>query len=226
MDGLVQRIGRGRIVERMAQHQRHREQHRVRIGNTFAGDVRRRAVDRFVHAEAILAQRGGRQQSHRSAQHRRLVGKDVAEQVFRQQHVERTRARQQVHRGRVHQHVLEPYIGKFLAYHPRYHFPPQARGVQHIGLVDMGNVPLALPGELAGLARNPLDFSAGIAAQVLGLVRIAAALAEIDAAGEFTHHQQVHPGKLLRLDRRKPVQSRVRHHRPQVAEQPELRAQP
>ena len=81
----------------MAQHHGGREQHCVRVGEPLAGDVGRRAMDRFVQPESLLVKRGRGQQTHGAAQHGGLVGKDVAKQVFGQQHVKIRRTGQKVH---------------------------------------------------------------------------------------------------------------------------------
>ncbi len=74
----------------------------------------RGAVDGLEQSAACLgAQRGGRQQPQGARQHRRLVGENVAEHVFGDDHVEIARPPQQVHRGRIHQHVLEAHVRKF-----------------------------------------------------------------------------------------------------------------
>ena len=58
------------------------------------------------------------------------------------------------------------------------------------------------------MARRPatrshaLDFVGGVGADVLGLVRGAALLAEVDAAGQFPHHHDVRAGEHLGLERR------------------------
>ena len=109
----------------------------IGIGDALAGDVGRRAVDRFVQPARAVAERGRGQQAERAGQHRGLVGQDVAEHVLGDRHVEVARAADQVHRRRVDQHVLELHVGKLVAHRRASRdLAPQARGLEHVGLVD------------------------------------------------------------------------------------------
>ena len=101
------------------------------------------------------------------------------------------------------------------------HFAPQARGLQHVGLVDRGE-PAAAPRASAQARRiDALDLGDAVFAQVAGGIvgRAALLLAEVDAAGEFAHHDQVDAVQQVRLDRRGAERGRVRLHRAQVGVQ-------
>ena len=65
----------------------------------------------------------------------RLVGKNVAKHILGKQHVEIGGTRQQRHGGGVHQHVRKLYIRITLP-DASDHIPPQARTVEHVGLVN------------------------------------------------------------------------------------------
>ena len=76
-----------------------------------------------------------------------------------------------------------------------YDFPPEPGGLQHIGLVHTHHLLPALPGGGQGGAGDPLDFHNGVTLRVICLraesAGPSAALAEVDAAGEFAHDQQI-----------------------------------
>ncbi len=109
------------------------------LATPCAGDVRRRAVDRFVQAAATVAQRGRRQQAERAGQRGGLVGEDVAEQVLGDHHVVAVRLGQQQHRHRVDQLVLDRHVG-IVGGDALHRAAPQPRGFQHVGLVDRGDM--------------------------------------------------------------------------------------
>ena len=62
-----------------------------------------------------VAERGARQHPERAGEHRRLVAEDVAEHVLGEDHVELGRARHELHRGVVDEHVLERDVLELLA---------------------------------------------------------------------------------------------------------------
>jgi len=71
-----------------------------------------------AEAVAVGAEAGARQQPEAPRQHAGLVRQDVAEQVLRDDDVERRRPPHEVHRHRVHEHVLERDVRELLARAP------------------------------------------------------------------------------------------------------------
>src|SRR6185295_6726604 len=62
----LQAFGRGTLVERVAQHQRRRQDRRQRIGDALARDVGRGTVDRLVQALAVRIERRRGQHADRA----------------------------------------------------------------------------------------------------------------------------------------------------------------
>ena len=71
------------------------------------------------------------------------------------------------------------------------------------------------------MADHALDFDDAVFAEVAGAVFVALLATEIDAAGQFAHHHQVHALQQVRLDRRRAQAGDVRLHGAQVGEQAE-----
>src|SRR3546814_5856467 len=81
----------------MTQQQRERQDHRQRIGDARARNVRRAAVDRLVQPQLAVAQRCRGEQPDRSDAHRRLIGENIAEQIAGDNDVELARIRSEEH---------------------------------------------------------------------------------------------------------------------------------
>ena len=58
------------------------------------------------------------------------------------------------------------HFGKFRMNDVLGDLAPQARGLEHVGLVDGDDLLAPLHGEPAGDARDALDFAGGVAAQI------------------------------------------------------------
>ncbi len=108
--------------------------------------------------------------------------------------------------------------------------PQQAR-LHDIGLVDLAEPLLPLPRQLEGGAADALDLGLGIdlgvdaAAGAVGQRLDAARVAEIDAAGQLAHDQQVEPGDQLALEARRVGQRLENLRRAQIGEEVHLLAQ-
>jgi hypothetical protein len=126
-----------------------------------------------------------------------------------------------MHGGRIHQHVLEAHVGKFGGHDPLDDRSPQPRGLEHIGLIDRRELAAPRARETGGEAHDAFDFLQGIAAHIDGFGRRARLIAEVDAAGQFAHHHDVHAAQQLRLDGRGVEDRGVRHHGAQIGEQPQ-----
>ena len=152
-------------------------------------------MDGLIQAGGGVADGGGGQQADGAGDHRRLVRQDIAEHVLGDHHIELAGVPDQLHGGVVHQHVLIGHVG-ILFCQAVHHLPPQAGGLQHVGLVHAGDLFIAHPGQLKGAAANALDLHLGIGHAVGGLdapVRglIPLPLAEVHAAGELPDDHQV-----------------------------------
>ena len=209
-------------VEPVAEHHRRREEGRERVGDPLAGDVGGRAVDGLEQARVALGAEAGRgQHPQRPGQHRRLVAEDVAEEVLGDDRVELGGARDELHRGVVDQQVLELDVG-VLGGDPGDHLAPEPRGLEHVGLVDRGDPRRAAVGpgapdrRLEGGAGDPLDLGHRVLAGVVGGVAVAAAVAEVDAAGQLADDEQVGAGDPVLAQRAGADQRRARPHRAQV----------
>ena len=105
-----------------------------RIRDALPCDVRRRAVHRLEQTGAVT-DRGRGQQSQRAGEYRRLVAQNVAEQVLRDDHVERCGIGHQPHRRVVDVKVLQRNV-RVVGRDPGNHVPPELRYLEHVGLVD------------------------------------------------------------------------------------------
>ena len=126
-----------------------------------------------------------------------------------------------MHGHRIDQLVLQGDVREFLAADPRSDITPQARGLQHVGLVHRGDLAAAGLRQPERGAHDALDLAHAVAAQVAGAIGSAGLLTEIDAAGQLTHDDEVHAFQQFGLDRRGAERGRVRAHRAQVGVQPQ-----
>ncbi len=197
----------------------------MRVRHPGAGDVGRRAVDRLVEAERPRAEARRRQQADGAGDHGRLVREHVAEEVLGDDDVEVGRPADELHGGVVDQHVLElhPGVGRGRADDL---LSPEARRLEHVGLVDRGHLSPAAGGGAEAPLGQALDLGQGVGARVEGAVPLATPLAEVDAAGQLAHHQQVGPLDALAPQRARVVERRPGAHGPQVGVEAEPRAQP
>ncbi len=131
-----------------------------------------------------------------------------------------------MHGGRIHQHVLELQLRKFAADECLRDLAPQARGLEHVGLVDGGEAPAPPAGELRRHPHDALDLGDRVAAQVARARRVALLRAEVDAAGELAHEQQIDARHDVALEGRGIGKRGVHGDGTQVGERPQLLAQP
>ena len=144
-------------MEGVAEHHGHRQDGGDGVGLVLAGDVRSGAVDGLIQAGGGVPDRGGGQQADGAGDHGGLVGEDVPEHVLGDHHVELAGVPDELHGAVVHQHVLIGHVGVFLR-QPVHHLPPQAAGLQHVGLVHAGHLVPAQAGQLKGPAADALDL--------------------------------------------------------------------
>ena len=193
-------------TQRMPQQHRCSQHRRQGIGNPLPGDVRGTAVNWLVQSRPRFAQRCRRKQAQRSRQHRTFVGQDVSEHVAGDDHVEVGGTADQVHRHRVDQDHVIFEIRVLLPDDPFGHLPPQPRHLQHVGLVNAGQLSAPPAGRLGCQSHHPFNlvllvdhfaegrFSAGTLTP--------SRLSEVNASGQFTDEQDVDPFDDLSLQRR------------------------
>ncbi len=159
-----------------------------------------------------------------------LVADDVAEHVFAEHDVELLGPADELHGGVVDVEELELHVG-ILRGDGLDRLAPEQAGLEHVGLVDDGD-------ELAAQTRG-LEADVGDA---LDLVRVvdhrvdgalagrdalrALGIAEIDAAGQLAHDEDVEAaGDQFRLDRRGVHEAGITAGRAQVGVEAEMLAQ-
>ena len=109
-----------------------------------------------------------------------------------------------LHRGVVHEHEFQLHPG-VLGRHILRDLPPQARGFEHVGLVHDCQAPPAAHGEPECDVQHTLDLRARVGAGVESLrPGFVAPLrsAEIDAARQFAHANEIGAAHHLCLERR------------------------
>ena len=226
--GLYAR-GSGFFAKGITHHHRRRQNGGQWIGDVATCDVGRRAVDRLVQTLVVCIQRRGRQHADRTGQHRRFIGKNVAEQVTRQNHVELLGCAHQLHGRIVHIHVRQLDIGVVFRDLDN-HLAPQDAGIEYVGLVHRAKLAAALTRNSESHMRDAANFRFAVFHCVeaftlagVGLAR-AARLTEIDVAGQFAQDHDVEPGHDFVLQRRSIRQFGVQQRWSQIGEQPEFLA--
>src|SRR5207248_3060897 len=188
--------GRGRVRQRepVAQQHGRRGDRPDRVSDVFAGQRRRRAVDRLEQPRAV-AQRRGRQEPERSREHRGLIAQDVPEHVLREQDVDAGGVGDEPHRGVIHVGVLQRDLGVVRG-HACHRFAPQLRRLEHVGLVHREQAPAAAARRAERHACHALDLGLGVAQRVhRGPGLLAARLTVVQPSDQFAHDEDVHPGQ-------------------------------
>ena len=153
-------------------------------------------MNRFVKPGAIAERRGSEQAD--AADHRaELVGKYIAEKVVGQQHIETFGRRHQLEGRGVDVAVLQLDIGVFARHLDHRTAPKAARG-QHIGLIDRADPAATFPGQLEADFGHPAGERGRLAPGIESfVVAFLAWFAEINAAEQVAHHQEVGTGHQL-----------------------------
>ena len=94
------------------------------------------------------------------------------------------------------------------------HGSPQARGGQHVRLVDLGHLAAPRPGEIERQAHDPGDLALVVGKRVesgpvAGEAGRLATIAEVDPAGQLAHDDHVDANQQLRADGRRGGQGRL-----------------
>ena len=133
-----------------------------------------------------------------------------------------------LHGGVVHEHIVHRHLGILPGY-PLSRFTPQTRGFQHVGLVDDRQFAAARHGQPERHVQDPFDLRDRVGAGVEGaraLLVAALRTAEVDAAREFAHADEIRAADHLRPERRTVGQGVEQRHGAQVGEQPQRLAHP
>src|SRR5262249_50159844 len=101
------------------------------------------------------------------------------------------------------------------------HRAPEPAGGQHVGLVHGGELLAALSSQASRDSDHPRDLLRGIGAGIQRPLRAASLFAEVQAAGQLAHENQIHVLQDLGLERGGGDQSRVDRDRAQVGKQAE-----
>ena len=151
-------------MPKMIQHQRAGPDGADGIGDAPAGNVRRRSVDRLEHRRVAPRRIDvrARRDAKTAGDGRTDIGKDVAEQVRRDDDVERLWMRDHARRQRVDV-VFAILDRRIVLPHRLGHFVPEHHRVrQRIRLGGAGEQAARPPrGQLETVAENPFDAVAG-----------------------------------------------------------------
>ena len=180
------------VLADVAQHQHAGEDHRHRVGDVLAGDVRRRAVHRLEH-RALFADVGAGRHAEAADEAGGEIGDDVAEEVRQQQAVKGLRLDHQFHAQRVD----DPGVAlnaRVVLRHVLPRLQEQAVGHFHdIGLVADGH--FSAPGLLQvfeAVTRGAFGRAAGDALDRLGGVFVDHAfVADIEVLAVLAEDHQV-----------------------------------
>ena len=136
---------------------------RQRIGDSLAGDVRRGAVDGLEHGGELplRVQVGPGGQAHAAGDGGAQVGEDIAEEVGGDNDLKPLRVFDHEHAGRVHQQGVCLHIRVFPADLGKNLVPEDHGVVERVALADARQRFVFLPGQLVGVADDPLAAMAG-----------------------------------------------------------------
>lgn len=183
------------------QQQRGGEDLRDGVGDAHAGDVGGGAAARFEEAEVKavalrLAKAGAGEHAERAGDHGHFIAEDVAEEVFGDEHVEAARRFDELHGGVIDIKMSEGHIRVFLGDFD-HRFAPEDGVGEHVGLVHAGDVLAAELRGFEGDVGDAHDLALFVNHGVddlnvaIGQGGAALRLAEVHAAGEFTHAKHV-----------------------------------
>ena len=134
-DGGIYRVGDRLLFQRL-HHQNAGADGRKRIDDVQAGIFRCRAANRLEHRDAFRVDVAARRNPHAALNHRAEVGDDVAEHVFRHNHVEPFGIFDHPHRHRVHVVIFARDVRVILRADFLMHPKPEIAAIgQHVGFV-------------------------------------------------------------------------------------------
>ena len=198
--GSFDSLGRFFFLEGVAEHEGHGEDLGERVSDTLASDVRSGTTGRFVQTEGTFGDRSGREEAHGTGEHCAFVGEDVAEEVRAEEHVEFTRALEELHGSVVHVEVFESEFRIVLDDFVHDFAPEHARG-EHVGLIDRSDLLVAEHSGVESEASDAFDFVAAVLHGVkadffLGARNAFAALrlAKVNVTRQFADGEDVETG--------------------------------
>ncbi|MNO76267.1 hypothetical protein D3C76_673380 [compost metagenome] len=205
-DGRHQLHGRGGLAE-VLKHHRRRPEGRDRVGDTFAGDVEGRTVDRFEHRRefARRVEVGGRRNAQAAGQSRGQVGKDIGVQVGGDDHVQCRRLEHHACGHGVDQFLVDLHVREVLGDFVENLVPQHHAMTLGVGLGDHGQVfTRAALCQFEGKAVNALHPGTGKYRHFGGdFFRqppvYSTAVAGVLTFGVFPHH---HPVDLVAIEQR------------------------
>ena len=149
-------------------------------------------MDRLIQAAACRPQAGGGDHTDGPGDHGGLVGEDVTEHIFRDDHIELGGIFDDLHGTVVHQHVAQLHIG-VLRSQPVHDLLPQAAGVQNIALFHGAEPFVPLPGRLEADPADALDLSFAVSQHISGNAILCLMLSKVDAADQLPDDDKVDP---------------------------------
>ncbi len=171
------------------------------VGDAHAGNVRSSAAAGLEEAkvEAVtlrLAEAGAGEHAKRASDHGHFIAQNVAKEVFGDEDVEAARSFDELHGGIVHVEVCQRHVRVLLGDFD-HRFAPEDGVGEHIGLVHAGDVLAAKLRGLEGDVGDAHDLALLVNHGVddldvaIGQCGAALRLAEVHAAGQFTHAEHV-----------------------------------
>ena len=128
-----------------------------------------------------------RQHAQRAGNDRSFVGENVTKHIFGDNNIETARPLNNTHGSVVHVEIFHFDI-RILRCHFLGYLSPEARSLQHIGLVDHGEFLATFGGKFKAQFQDAFYFFATVGTGIYGAVAVFAAplwTSEINAAGEF-----------------------------------------
>ena len=214
-------------AEAVAQHQRRREEHRQRIGDPLAGDVGRRAVDRLEQPERRPSSPASPSEALGSIPIEPVSIAASSERMspnrFSVRITSKCRGAETSCIAALSTSTCSSSTFGNSCACTRITVSRQSRLVS--STLALSTLETRDRARAEGDARDPLDLLDGVGAQVAGHRLGALLLAEVDAAGQLAHDQQVGALDPLAAQRRGVVQRGDRPDGPQVRVQAEPLAQ-
>ena len=200
-------------MERIAQQHRRREDRPERVCDSLPCDVGRTAVNRLKETRA-RPDRRRRHETDRAADHRRLIGENITEEIARHDDIELCRAHGKLHGAVIDVEMIELHICVLLC-QCRHRTPPEPRRCKHVRLVHGRDLGASETRRLERKACDALHLGHGVvlhipcALHTVHMLRLTF-LAEINAADQLSHNDEIDTTHEIGLQRRV-LDERIRH---------------
>ena len=177
------------------------------------------------------AQRSGRQHAEGAGEHGGDIGEDIAEQIVGDDHVILLGPAHELHGAVVGQHMFKGHIGIAFGLNAGDDFVPQHAGLHHVALFGGGHAVLAGAGEFESHAGDALDFIGVIDLRIDGALLAIAEIgdgfgfAEINAAGQFAHDEDIEAVNKFALEGRGFGKRRIADGGAQIGKEAQILAQ-